>query len=52
MVFYIVACHLADKEDEQVEQQLRQQCIGQGSKALGEIYNVDVSTLTPFNADQ
>jgi hypothetical protein len=45
MVFFIVACHLAGKEDEQVEQTLRNTCIGQGSKAFGEIYSVDVITI-------
>lgn len=50
MVFFIVACHLAGKEDEQVEQVLRNQCIGQGSKALGEVYSVDVSHSYNLNS--
>ena len=44
MVFFIVACHLADKEDDQVEQVLRGQ-VASSMKQLGEVYAVDVTTL-------
>ena len=43
MVFFIVACHLAGKEEEQIEQSLRSQIAGAGSRALGEVYSVEVS---------
>lgn len=45
MVFFIVACHLPDKEEEQIGQTLKQQISNQGSRALGELYEVEVSTF-------
>lgn len=45
MVFFIVACHLPDREDEQIGQTLKQQISNQGSRALGELYEVEVSTF-------
>lgn len=42
MVFFIVACHLANKEDEEVGQILKNQISSQGARALGEVYDVDV----------
>jgi hypothetical protein len=41
MVFYVVACHLANKEEEQVERVLRSQ-LGTGAKTNGELYNIEV----------
>lgn len=47
MVFYIIAAkdHASDEESK-VEQILRQQILGGGPKSLGELYNVDVNSIS------
>jgi hypothetical protein len=49
MVFFIVACHLANKEEEETEGVLRTQISGGGTRALGEIFSVDVSISLSYN---
>jgi len=43
MVFFIVACHLPDHEEAQIEQVLNNNCIGSGPRSNGELYPITVS---------
>ena len=49
MVFYIVAAHLAEKDEADVERVMRTNCIGSGPKANGEVYNIEVSSYPIYS---
>jgi hypothetical protein len=47
MVFFFIACHKKEASEEQMEQTVKSAVTG-GQKPLGDIYNIQVPSPSPF----